>query len=661
MSNLHRPGPAPRASDGTQGPAAQAAHAALRGNAETWPGARWMPWALLALAGLAYSNSFAGPFVFDDVPSIVENPQIRGWHALHEVFTDPGRVDITVSGRPVAAWTLALNHTFGGLQVFGYHLLNLAIHAASGLLLYGIVRRVLRLPRPAAEASNSARVSTLPRSSADQDLWAAAVAAIFLLHPLQTESVTYVVQRVESLAALWFLAVLYFVLRSATGEKPRHAGAAAIVCCALGMGTKEVMVAAPIAALLFDRAFLAGTFAAAWRARGRLYMGLASTWIFLAWLVATSPRLRVAEEAAASVSSFDYARIQAGALLRYLGLTAFPKDLVFDYGIVGDGVAIPQALSDYAIPGALILALVAVTLWAMLRNRPTGAVAAIAFLLLAPSSSIVPIRLEPIAEHRMYLPIAALAILFVAALTRGLERVGPGRGARRAAIAAIAIALVLGGRTYARNQDYANAVALWEDTVAKRPGNARALTNLGLELEKVGQTSRALELHREAVRVRPSYSEAHHNLASALLVAGDTTNAEISYRRALELDGRAVESRVGLAECLVRANRLDEAAAEFEAALQQRADLYGAHRSLAAIRLQQQRLDESAAHFSAALRLDGSDARLWNLLGTIHAQQGKWDLAAEHFRTALRVQPGFPDALGNLERLSQLRQASPTR
>lgn len=661
MSNLHRPGPVARTAEGTRPPTGGTSLAVVPGEAESWPGSTWVPWALVALAGLAYSNSFAGPFVFDDVPSIVENPQIRGWNALHEVFTDPGRVDITVSGRPVAAWSLALNHALGGLQVFGYHLLNLAIHAASGLLLYGIVRRVLRLPRPAADSSDAVRASVLPKSSADRDLWAAAVAAIFLLHPLQTESVTYVVQRVESLAALWFLAVLYFVLRSATAANPRRAGVAAVVCCALGMGTKEVMVAAPIAALLFDRAFLSGGFGAAWRARGRLYLGLASTWGILAWLVATSPRLRVAGEAATSLGPFEYARIQAGAILRYLGLAAFPKDLVFDYGIVGDGVAIPQAFGEYAIQGAVILALVLASLWAIVRNRPTGAVAAIAFLLLAPSSSVVPIRLEPIAEHRMYLPIAALAILLIAALTRGLERFGPGRGARRAAIAGIVIALAFGARTYARNQDYSNAVALWEDTVAKRPGSARALTNLGLELEKVGQASRALELHREAARVRPDYSEAHHNLASALLVAGDTANAEVAYRRALELDPRAVESRVGLAECLVRANRLDEAAAEFEAALQQRADLYGAHRSLAAIRMQQQRLDESAAHFAAALRLDGSDARLWNLLGTIHAQQGKLDLAAEHFRAALRVQPGFADALGNLERLAQLRQSGQSR
>jgi len=604
-----------------------------------------MPLLLCAAVALAWSNSLGVPFVFDDLPSIVDNPQIRGWGALARPFGDPGRVDITVSGRPVAAWSLALNHALGGLEVRGYHLLNLLIHAAAGLVLYGIVRRTLALPRWSSFAGEH------------RELWAGAAALVFLLHPLQTQSVTYVVQRVESLAALWYLLVIYALLRAASGGDARRWSAVAILCCALGMGTKEAMVSAPIAALVFDRCFLSGSFAAAWRARRGLYAGLAASWVLLAWLVANGPRLRVAGEAALDLGPFEYARIQAGAILHYLALCLFPRDLVFDYGIVGDGVAIPSSAADYAWQGALVLLLVAWSLWGLARNRAAACLALIAFLHLAPSSSFVPIRLEPIAEHRMYLPLALLAVLLPLALTRAFARAKLAQAPRLAALACLVLALALGVRTHARNADYRSALALWEDTVRKRPGNARALTNLGLEVEKSGDGARALALHREALRARPEYSEAHHNLARVLLLAGQLSEAEASYRRALELSPEAVESRVGLAECLVRSKRLDEAAIEFEKALSERADLYGAHRSLAAIRLQQQRLDESAAHFVAALRLDGSDPQLWNLLGTIHAQQGKYQLALESFNAALRVRPGFPDALSNLERLEQLRPA----
>jgi tetratricopeptide (TPR) repeat protein len=307
----------------------------------------------------------------------------------------------------------------------------------------------------------------------------------------------------------------------------------------------------------------------------------------------------------------------------------------------------------------LLLALFALCLWGVIRNRVFGFLGLSFFMLLAPSSSLVPIPLEPMAEHRMYLPLAILGAGLVALSWALIGRIGALRedSARAAKLLLASCALlgvVLGARTFARNRDYASDLALWKDTAEKRPGSARALTNHGLALAASGDLDGAIERQREALRARPQYSEAHHNLASALMLRSQFTEAEASYREAIELSPDAVESRVGLGEALVRSSRFDEAAVEFEAALRLRSDLYGAQRSLAAIRLQQERLDESAAHFIAALRLDGSDPQLWNLLGTIYARQGKYDLAGEQFRAALRVRPDFPDARANLQRLAEM-------
>lgn len=594
---------------------------------------------------LAYSNSFGGPFVFDDLPSIVENPQIRGALALWRVFEDAGRGDVGLAGRPVGAWTFALNHALGGFEVFGYHALNLALHLASGLLLFGLVRRSLQLERWRNVAGEHS------------DLLAGAAAALFLLHPLQTKAVTFVVQRLESLTGMLLLLTLYAVLRGATSNaRPARWYGIAIVACALGMGVKEVMVGAPLLALLFDRALIAGDLRAAWRLRKRLYLGLASTWILLAVLVATSPRWRVADRASVELGVLDNLTIQAVALVGYLRLTLVPSALVFDYGIFGDGfLRLFFFSTSWAPAGALVLALLALSSWGLVRNRPAGFLGAACFVILAPSSSVIPIRLDPIAEHRMYSVLAALAVLAVLGLWRGAQRVAATRAALVTTSVVVLAALTLGVRTHSRNFDYRSARAIWQDTVDKRPGSSRALTNLGVALLDDGEVEAALERQREAVEARPSYAEAHHNLANALIVRGDPAAALESYRRALELEPDSIESNVGAGEALVQLGRGDEAATCFERALAQRADLYGAHRRMAGIRAGQGRIDKALKHLQAALALDGSDPVLWTALGSLYAEQGRFDLARLQFESALRAQPGFAEARAKLERLRGAR------
>ena len=159
---------------------------------------------------------------------------------------------------------------------WGYHVVNLAIHILGALVLYGVVRRTLLC-------------ASLRQRYGDEARWLAlAVALIWVVHPLQTESVTYLIQRTESLMGLFFLLTLYCVIRGSTSSGRRGWYAAAVVCCALGMGSKEVMVVAPLTVLLYDRAFLSGSFREALRARAALYAGLFGCWLVLVGLVAST-------------------------------------------------------------------------------------------------------------------------------------------------------------------------------------------------------------------------------------------------------------------------------------------------------------------------------------------------------------------------------------
>ncbi len=233
--------------------------------------------AIIVVTVAAYSNSLHGKFMFDDRVWIVENPSIKHLWPLGDVLLPADAAP--VGGRPIVSVSLAVNYALGRLDVRGYHAVNLAIHICAALVLFGVVRRTLTLPRLRDRFASAAT------------LLAAIVALVWAVHPIQTEAVSYVIQRAESLVGLFYLLTLYCFIRGTTARSPLTFlwYLACFVACLLGMATKEVMVSAPIVLLLYDRTFLAGTFRQSLAARWRLYLALAGTWLVLAWvLVATS-------------------------------------------------------------------------------------------------------------------------------------------------------------------------------------------------------------------------------------------------------------------------------------------------------------------------------------------------------------------------------------
>ena len=230
-------------------------------------GARWGAIVLIVLAVLAaYRNSFSGPFIFDDIASIVDNPTIRRLWPVSVPLWPPFSGGQTVGGRPILNLSLAVNYAWGGADVRGYHAVNLGIHILAALTLFGLVRRTLERAK-LADGRAACPGRALPTALVVALLWA--------LHPLQTESVTYIIQRAESLMGLFYLLTLYcfvrftergssFVPLRGTSADEEAGGVVwawlSVVCCLLGMATKEVMVSAPVIVFLYDRTFVSGTF-----------------------------------------------------------------------------------------------------------------------------------------------------------------------------------------------------------------------------------------------------------------------------------------------------------------------------------------------------------------------------------------------------------------
>src|SRR5215469_3205386 len=272
--------------------------------------ARIYPLLIPAATVLAYANSFSGPLIFDDFTWIETNPHIRHlwplWNALQSPQGAPG------TGRPVVCLTLALNYAVSGLAPWSYHVANLAIHVSAALALFGIVRRTLQRPR------------LRDRFGTQANGLAAAVAVCWAIHPLQTESVTYIIQRMESLMGLFLLLTLYCVIRGHDSPRRSEWYATAVVCCAMGMGSKEGMVIAPIIVLLYDRIFLANSWAEVWKERSALYAGLAATWLILISLVIVNQARGGGLMGNPAVSWWRYAQNQFGAMAQYLRLTFWP-------------------------------------------------------------------------------------------------------------------------------------------------------------------------------------------------------------------------------------------------------------------------------------------------------------------------------------------------
>ena len=537
----------------------------------------------------------------DDKFAIADNPNIKALWPLTKSMSAPD--ESPVSARPVASLTLALNYalaaddvrdvlTPGGpsaapnlrerflRNVWGYHFFNLLLHVLAALAMFGVIRRTLWSPRLRA------------RFSAVATPLAFSASLIWMVHPLLTDAVTYVAQRTEVLMGLFFFLTLYCSIRAfehaASASARRLWTTPAIVSCALGMGSKQTMVTAPIIVWLWDWTF-AYTFyrgsripdsgsaqdahAHASSGRRSLYAGLASTWIILAVLVAVERWPHSIGFSREGWTPWTYLLTQSGVIVHYVRLAVTGSPLSLDY----DGWPMARSVVEvarYAVP--LVIVLIA-TVVAVVRRQPWGFVGAWFFGTLAPSSSVLPLATEIAAERRMYLPLAALVITAVVvayligeralnvSVTDPRRRRTIGVGATILVVGSVVAAL--GSATYTRNRDYWSDEGIWKDTVEKRPDNARARVNYGIDLQAAGRLADAERELREAVRLKDTSAAAHANLGPILCATGRLEECIFHLTRALALDPDYTPAHANLAEAYGASGQRALAAKEFGVAL----------------------------------------------------------------------------------------------
>ena len=578
---------------------------------------RWWAVAIsIIAAAVAFGGALRGPFQFDDAAAIVHNSTIDRLTPLDVPLHPPPRT--AVSGRPVVNYSLALNTAINralgvapselGLpssQAAGFRVANILIHLLCGLLLFGIIRRTVRSPLISRDWSATA------------DPLAGVVAMVWLVHPLNTEAVDYVIQRTELLVSLFYLITLYAAIRSWDAGKPRARTTwymTAVIACLFGMWSKEVMVSAPLAVLLYDRAFRVESWGALFRSSRRwLYVALFATLVPLAMTIAGGARAD-SVGFGHGIAWYTYLYSQGWAIARYVKLALWPDRLTYDYGenaIHGIGGAL-------GLLGLTVVGVATVVAW--IRAPRTWLWVAFLsswfFILLAPSSSVVPIRTEIAAERRMYLALVPIVVLAVVGLESVRRRLVANEFERRrlllicaavgvvylasaywsghvvasmlasgttAVALGIVVQLVVGAIAAAlvyvlvtardprwivvgigaalvlasasRSILYADAERLWTDAVAKTPENPRAYDNLAAAIIRKDSTraDEAEAVLRKAIAVDSTYVTAFNNLAAIELQLGRTDSARELLVHALRINPGYVDATERLGALLVKA------------------------------------------------------------------------------------------------------------
>ena len=632
---------------------------------------------LLIVVGLGiYANSIYNPFIFDDLRSIVDNGDIKRlwpptWAPSENAQYPP------VNSRPLVSFSLALNYAIGGLSVTGYHLFNLGVHLLSSIVLLSILWQLLRWKerlRPAGVRAEWIAVGS---------------ALVWMVHPLHSQTINYVVQRSELLVGLFYLLTIHFsILRFHAGS--RFWSLAAVGACAAGMGSKEVMVTAPIMVLVLHRFFAAPTLRAALADCPKLYAGLSATWLILLALQWSDPH-GSSIGLGGRVSPWIYALNQSWVVPHYLRLAIWPDPLVLDYGFPDTTLTLATAGPE----AGLLLLMLAASLFGIWRRSSLGLLGLWFFLILAPTSSFVPIANEVAAERRVYLSLAAVSVLVVWMIYRGLGLLGSNhqtatgtRFRRHEILGGLVVLGVTSGlsyRTVVRNVEHQEEIAVWRSSVAAVPENPRAHNNLGVLLRSGGQLAEAIEQYRHALRLKPDYAEANYNLGNAMEMTADLEQAVYHYRQALKADPeyakahnnlglvlkargqleeatghyrRALRLRPGAAEthnnlagALEAIGQADSAVIAYRRALEFRSDYAEAHQNLANLLKRTGRIQAAVGHYRQAIAIDSTFVEAHNNLGVVLGGQGERERAIHHFRRAVHFDPEYAKAHNNLGNL----------
>ncbi len=587
------------------------------------------PLILILLVGvLSYSNTFHGPFVFDDAQNIVE------YETIHLDSLSPAKLaQLKFGGRPVARLSFALNYYLGELDPFGYHLLNLLIHLLTAVLVYLFLKLTLNLPSLQERYGKQAREIAL------------LTALLFVVHPIQTQAVTYIVQRMASLAALFFLLALYCYAKARLAEGKLKAAyfAGTALATLLALGSKENAITLPLFILLYDYYFRQGLKLDPAKKK-KIYLALG-----LGLLVSLLAGIYYLGFDFASWLSKEYQRFpftpgqrmltQLRVVIFYLSLliVPLPSRLNLDHQF-------PLSYSLLNPPTTLlclilVLALIGISIY-LAKKRPLISFFIIWFwgnLLL--ESSVLP--LDMVFEHRLYLPSVGFFVLVTLALLKLFSLVAKRYRLKTKLVAMGLLITILGWGTYQRNMVWSSEISLWSDVAKKSPNKARAHNNLGSVYSQEGQYGLAIKALKRALEIKPKFAQAFYNMGLAYNKKGDYRPAVNHLQQALKIKPKAARIYHALGDVFYAQKNWNQAVQLYQQALSVDAGYTPVYYNLGTAYRKMGNPDNSLQVYKKLKKIKPNDPEVYLNIGRTQFKKGLHDKAIIAYEKALQLKPNY--------------------
>ncbi len=622
-----------------------------------------------------YSNTLNVPFVFDDIARIKDNQDIRISELSLDELSKAAFNKNSSKERPVGIITFALNYYFHEYNLPGYHAVNILIHILAGIFLYFFILNTFNAL--SAEKKGSSPESINP------SFIAFFATLLWLVNPVHTQSVTYIVQRQNSLAAMFFIAsFLCYVkgrmsqrqsssttksekntkghLQKGKGSKQKAQNrkaaskmgrrlhylwfAGSAMTWILALGCKQTAATLPFFVILYEWYFFQDLNGEWLKRHLKVFLAIFALFILVAFLyLGADPLDRLQSITDYSKGEFTFSErllTQFRVVIYYLGLLFYPHPsrLRLDYDFPLSHSLI-DPLTTLLSVGAIIGFIVAAFYFAR-KDRLISFCILWFFGNLVIESSIIPLAI--IFEHRTYLPsmMVCLAIVILAFRLIKLKWFMAGL--------LTPVIIVFSIWTYQRNNVWKDPVSFWSDNVQKSPNKARPRGNLGIALFDQGRLEDAVHHFREAIRIKPDHVDAHLKLGNALEAQGKLEEAIHHYSETLRIKPDHVDAHIKLGNALEAQGKTVEAFDHFIEALRIKPENEGALNNMGVAMMRQGRLEEAFGYFLKIVRVNPEFFQAYNNMGYIQAQQGMTDEAIRNYKKALSIAPDFVQALNNL-------------
>ncbi len=593
---------------------------------------------IVIIGSAAYSNTFHGPFQFDDEWNITNNSDIKNLSDLRAIFN-------FMPTRFITDLSLAINYHFDRLDVFGYHIFNLLIHLSAAIMAWWLI--ILTLQTPALRDK---------KISGHSGVIAFFTALIFVSHPVQTQGVTYIIQRAASLATLFYVSSLAFYAKSRLLQHEEGKSnirlffyILSFIALILAMFSKEMTITLPFMILLYEVCFFRDE-GIEWKHVVPFFATLIIIPITMAVTKSVNfEEMRLMSQTSPDILPSNYLMTQFRVIVTYIRLLFIPMNQNLDYDY-----PISKALFDIPTLSSLIfLAIILIAAVKMFRRYRLISFGIFFFLLtLLPESSVIPIK-DVIFEHRLYLPMVGYAIFLVSAAYYIFENKSIKPAIIILSIAGISYSIL----TYNRNFIWKDEFTLWDDTVRKSPNKARPFNYRGIAYLNKGDIGQAISDYNKAIKFNPEYANAYNNRGNAYIKKGNFDQSIADCNKAIELDPKHAEAYNNRGIAYLKKGNFDQAISDCNKVTEinpKHADVYNTRGNAY---LSKGDIDQALSDYNKAIEINPKHANVYNNRAMAYFKKEQYIKSWEDVHTAEALGRKInPELIKALKKISQERR-----